>query len=279
MEEFATAAAEKAAYADHWIQNAGSFSKQGCYEWMAEQLDNIQPKRIFDIGCGTGQGLLALHRRFDCEIVAIDENLQCLRQAHRLFRNDGIKVGLRFRFKYCQKANGTHSIRIDGAEINIPDRIKLIQADLLLNDTSFETYLRSKAPFDAITIWLIGAYQCRLTCADLFPFQITSPLEYRLHVQNRTYALASKILRPGGVLQVVDRGEALESEELREDELKSHREQAALGDLNVHELRSRPYVERATSKGVGMVMSPGTSGRIPDQIQTTMHSILSVKPS
>src|ERR1017187_6600060 len=197
MNEFGSAATEKAAYSDHWSQSAASYAQQGFYEWMAEQLDKIQPKKVFDIGCGTGQGLLALCKRFDCEVVAIDENKQCLRHSHRRFRDHGVKVGLRYRFKYRQNADGIHSIQIDPALIDLSERVNLIQADMLLNDPSFESYLNSKAPFDAVTIWLIGTYECRHTCADLLPLQIASPQEYRLQVQNRTYALASKILRPG----------------------------------------------------------------------------------
>jgi hypothetical protein len=147
-----------------------------------------------------------------------------------------------------------------------------------LKDSAFEAYLFSKAPFDAVTIWLIGSYECRFSCADLFQFRITNPQEYRLHVQNRTYALASKILRPGGVLQVVDRSDALKTKEAEDDALNAHRDQAALGDLSVNTIATRPYVEQATKRGVGMVISPGTSGHVPDIIETVMCSVLSVKP-
>ena len=278
MNEYATAAAEKLAYSDYWSQNAGSFETQGCYEWMASQLEGIQPKRVFDIGCGTGEGILAIQKRFGSEILAIDENLQCLRRAHRLFRKHGVEADLRFRFSYRQQFGGAHLIEADKAKINLSSSVKLVQADMLLPDPAFEACLMEQAPFDAITVWLIGTYQCRFTCANLIPLNIQSPQEYRLHVQNRIYALAPKILRPGGVLQVVDRGEALKTKADEDDTLNAHREQAALGDLKVGDLATRPYVEHGTKKGVSMVLSPGKSGRVPDAIETTMCSVLSVKP-
>src|SRR3954464_9763491 len=79
---FATAAAEKAAYLDYWRHNATSLALQGCYGWMAAQLDFLKPKRILDIGCGTGEATLALFQRFSPDIIAIDENMSCLRQTH-----------------------------------------------------------------------------------------------------------------------------------------------------------------------------------------------------
>ena len=277
VNDYATASAEKAAYLEYWSYNASSLESQGCYEWMASQLDYIQPKKVFDIGCGAGEGVLALHRRFDCDIVSIDENLPCLRRAYRLLRSNGITATLRSRFSYHQNPDGTHSTLIEKAPIKATDRVNLVQADPFFEDPIFGAYLRTQVPFDVVTVWLIGAYQCRQTCADLSSLRMAQPQEYRLHVQNRTYILASKLLRPGGVLQVVDRGEPLESEELREDHLNGHREQAALGDLRVLGATSRQYNEQPTRKGVEMVLSTGKSGRVPNLEQTVLASVLSVK--
>lgn len=279
MDTFASAAAEKAAYADYWSCNSGSFLQQGCYEWMARQLDSVRPKKVFDIGCGTGDGVLALFNRFGCDIISIDENLECLRRTHRLFRKNGVNAALRSRFKYRQNPDNSHCTAIEKSAINASERINLIQADVLFQDPSFQSYLQSQSPFDAVTIWLIGAYRNRESCADLYPLHMTAPHDYRLRVQNATYALASKILRPGGVLQVVDRGEPMNTKELEEEHLSGHREQAELGDLQVQRLTTRAYVENATSKGVSMVISPGTSGRLRNLTDTVLISVISVKPS
>jgi SAM-dependent methyltransferase len=276
--EFATATAEKAAYLDYWRHNAASLAAQGCYGWMAEQLDFLKPKRILDIGCGTGEGTLALFQRFSPDIVAIDENLSCLRQTHRCFRNHRAPADLRARFEYRQNPNGSHSTEINKVEIITTERVALLQADVLLEDPPLHSYLERLGPFDAITIWLIGAYQCRLTCADLYPLRITEPYQYRLHVQNRVYWMAGKLLRSGGILQVIDRGEPLSTPEIAEDHLNGHREQAELGGLQVQGFTARPYEEHATRKGVEMIISPGKSGRAPNLIEIALISVTSLKP-
>jgi hypothetical protein len=52
-----------------------------------------------------------------------------------------------------------------------------------------------------------------------------------------------EILRKGGVLQVVDRGEPPASDFLREDTLNAHREQASVTSLKVTDLQFTMYEE------------------------------------
>lgn len=47
-------------YDRNWQKNAAHYASQGCYEWMASLLKPFAPKRILDIGCGEGSGILAL---------------------------------------------------------------------------------------------------------------------------------------------------------------------------------------------------------------------------
>jgi len=70
---------EKLQCQEHWNGNATNLQSQNCYEWMAAQLDGIHPKKVFDVGCGTGEGIAALRKRFSCNILSIDENAYCLR--------------------------------------------------------------------------------------------------------------------------------------------------------------------------------------------------------
>jgi hypothetical protein len=71
------------------------------------------------------------------------------------------------------------------------------------------------APVDAVTCWLLDLRAARPEVVEkLRAMGLRTPDEHRLAVQTLVYRLADRVLRPGGVLQVVDRtlepfGEAL----------------------------------------------------------------------
>jgi SAM-dependent methyltransferase len=270
---------EKIEYAAYWSQNAQHFDQQSCYDWMAGLLAPLEPRKVLDIGCGVGNGLLALKSRFDPQIIALDENPACLSEAHRRLEEMGHAAEVLLRLGYQKRQDGKHTILTEQSPISVSRRISLVQADLLLGDTELTRFLANESPFDAVTVWLIGSDPTRSkNCLNLSSLGIASPEQYRLHVQNRIYGLASNVLRPGGWLQVVDRGEPPDTALLREDSLNSHRDQATLGTLQVFDLPYREYTEPKAS-GVGMVPSPGTSGRMPELKALAMVSVLSRKPN
>ncbi len=269
---------EKLQYEYNWGGNASHYSAQGCYEWIASQLDDLKPQRVFDVGCGTGAGLLSLRQRFHCQILSIDENPYCLRSAAALLRSDGAKVQVKERFHYLDQPGGRHVIGVQAGEVSLSREVMLLQGDLLLADTELFRFIESKAPFDAVTIWLVGTYKSRQSCVNIDSLKMHDPGEYRLHVQNRTYELAARILRPGGILQVVDRGRIREDDPLSEDVLRSHRAQAAVTDLEVFGIASRPYDELTGGRGIKMKLTLGTSGKMPSNFQWGMTSVLARKP-
>ena len=273
----ANALAEKEEYQTHWQMNAEHYKEQGTYEWMAAQLDSVRPRRILDIGCGNGQGVSALYRRFGCQVLAVDENIHCLRESASVLRRDGAKTQIIERFTYIAQSQGRHVIAVDQSAITATRQAIMLQGDLLLDDQLLFSYLRSKAPFDAVTVWLCGAFNMRHTCANLDDFRIAGPNEYRLHVQNKTYQFAGELLRSGGVLHVVDRGEVPATDQLRNSFLDSHREQAEETDLEVVDINHRLYTD-LDRKGVRMVLTRGTSGRKPDMSQLAFLSVRSRKP-
>jgi SAM-dependent methyltransferase len=272
---------EKFEYEENWAFNAAYYQKQDCYEWMAAQLDQIKPRKVFDIGCGTGEGLSALRKRFSCNILSIDENAYCLKKSAAIMRSLGARVQTCQRYIYHDDQNGRHVISIKDSPITLSREVMLVQADILLPDELFMKFLLSKAPFDAVTIWLTGAYMGRQSCINLDPLNMRTFKEYRLHVQNKTYSLAAQVLRSGGLLQVVDRGEMPNTQLLHDDLIAAHKEQASVTDLEVQEMKCIPYKELSEGKGVRgvrMALSQGTSGRIPETIEYGMFSVLSRKP-
>ena len=273
-----TADQEKHQYHEYWGYHAEHFHNQNCYDWMASQLDDIKPKRIFDVGCGTGEGLLALRKRFAPSILSIDENVYCIKKSAALLRSEHAQVQIQERHVYLDDGNGRHILGIKPDPIKLSREVMLVQADMLLPDETFFKFLESKAPFDAVTVWLIGAYEGRKSCKNLDPMKIQDVGDYRLRVQNKTYEIASEILRSGGLLQVVDRGELPKTEHLVQDIISSHKAQASVTDLEFQDLKFIPYAEHTTGKGIRMVATPGTSGRKAQTDELAMISVISRKP-
>jgi SAM-dependent methyltransferase len=268
---------EKSEYADHWFSNAAHFEKQGCYGWMAEQLRPLPPKRILDIGSGTGEGLLALLSAFSPTIISLEENADCIRRSCEVVSAAGYSVDSVFRLGYQEFKDGSHEIHYDQTPIVTSQQVTLVHADTLVDDPEMFHFLTASAPFDAVTVWLMGTYMMRRTCRNISNLRIADSNEYRLHVQNRLYTLADRVLRPGGWLQVVDRGEVPKTQLLIDDLFNSHHDQARSTSLEVFDVSYREYTE-PTDRGIRMVTSLGTSGRKADLSTLAMLSILSRKP-
>ncbi|MEY2563591.1 MAG: hypothetical protein QOH88_1784 [Verrucomicrobiota bacterium] len=267
---------EKFDYAEHWSSNASHFDHQGCYDWMAAQLSPLRPNRIFDVGCGTGEGLRALLRAFSPTIIAIDENAECIIRAEEALRSEASSIQSMFRLGYREFADGSHDIAFDQSTIVPAEQVTLIHADILVDDPEFLRFLAAEQKFDAVTVWLTGTFMYRRTCRNIANLKIADPDTYRLRVQNRIYKLAADVLRPGGWLQVVDRGEPPSEQFLLDDVFKSHREQAGPTDLEVSSVQHRAYTE--SSAGIRMVASTPTSGRQPTLTKLALVSVLSRKP-
>ena len=273
-----SAEAEKCGYQYSWVGNSTSYAEQGCYEWMASQLDELKPSRVFDVGCGNGEGLIALRQRFGCQRLSIDENAYCLRHAARALRDRGGRVQTKERFRYADIEDGRHLIGVEPGEIILRREVMLVQGDLLPADDELFRFITSRPLFDAVTIWLIGAFEERKSCVNLDDFKMKRLGEYRLHIQNKTYELAARILRPGGLLQVVDRSEIPEDKSLHEELLQSHRDQASTTDLEVLSIAYRPYSELTGGRGIRVLPTPGSSGRMPSKFTWGMNSVLARKP-
>ena len=245
---------------------------------MASQLLPLAPKKILDVGCGTGQGIAALLRQFSPQIIALEENADCIRSAKESLVAEGYSTNSVFRVGYEEHSDGSHYMHFDQSCIQSESQVTLVHADALLDDPEMLRFMNVSAPFDAVTIWLVGTYKMRSNCRNLAALNIQSAAEYRLRVQNRVYEFAHHLLRPGGYLHVVDRGLPPNTEQKRNNLLDSHREQAGPTNLEVFDITWRSYSE-PTDWGVGMVANPDSSGRLPDTSALAMVSVLSRKPN
>lgn len=264
---------ERESYHAHWKINAAKFLSDGHYEWMAQFLDGFS--RVLEIGTGDGTSTLVLANKGHT-VVGVEENPVSLEEAERNLRAQGIKVEAVRRGR-IKTYRGRYQVEYRFPKgIQPLDGILLLEGDVL-TDTKLTNWLIDAAPFDAITLWCMGTHGARRWQADLDKFQFETSAEYRGVVQRHAYLLAEKLLRPGGVLQTVNRGEVPRTEHLRDDFLATHRRLARETSVRVESLEYRIYEEPTTQKGVEMIMTSGLSGRMPDMRELALQSVLAYK--
>jgi SAM-dependent methyltransferase len=269
--------ASQRVYARNWRATAQHHFDGRVYHWLAEQIAGAQPRRILDVGCGSGHGLVALREVLgtDLQITAIDENRSCLQEARETLRRNGVDADVINRMSIARTSGGYDHV---AEPLSLPSdaACALIESDVC-NDPYLQPALAAFGPFDAVTIWLTGVHMLRQENVNVQARGIDSDGAHRLYVQNATYELADTILRSGGVLQVGDRGLAPESPLLRADVLQAHGHQASVTSLRVRSLTYRLYDEPNTGR-TPMRLTPGTSGLVPVGSQIAVLSIISDKP-
>ena len=273
-------AAAQSVYAKNWNLTSEQHLRNGDYDWLAEQLVQFAPMRVLDIGCGTGQASLALMNAFESEIelVGLDENRNCLQKAKdRLWNELKIETDLIVRGSISYSGDSYVS---DFARLKLDGIVSclLVEADIC-DDPYLLPALKEFGPFDAVIVWLTGTHMLRQENAIVRSKRITTDGQHRLFVQNTAYELADKVLKKGGVLQVADRLQMPKDDDGREDLLLAHRDQASTTTLEVksENMAFRPYA-LPKSGATAMRITPGTSGRMPNNLELAIVSMISVKP-
>lgn len=239
---------EKSEYAKQWKSDACEIKRQQGYEWMCDQIADLNPQKILEIGCGTGESTLSLYNRFRARIISVEENSFCIEKTVNLLNKQGVDNEAIIRMDYSGLPNGQHVIEVSTDSIVADKQVSLVHGDVLLNDIKMRSFLSAQGPFDLVVIWMMGTIRMRESCANLNGLARTSAREYTLLVQNRTYELADVLLRPGGKLQVVDRGEALATKALYDAAINSHKEQASVTDLKVEGATWKEYKLAGTNR-------------------------------
>lgn len=257
-------------YVERWSQDSAAFAADGHYSWMCNFLDGFD--RILEVGCGDGRSTLELARKKH-SIISIDENPTSLELTSERLAKNGFASKVIYRG--TQKGTmGSYEIAYAPFDVQLTaGQILLVESDLFV-DQYLEGWLLSVDPIDAVACWLIGTYQGR---GGQYSYaKVRSSGDYRLTIQNRLYELADKILRPGGRLHIVDRGEEHVSDDLVNDHIDAHADQASVTSLKVSpDVESRPYKPIG---GVDTVLTPGLSGRVPKTMNPALISVFSEKP-
>ena len=248
----------RARYAADWsTNNAAAFEVGGHYDWMAEQLAGFPT--VLDIGTGDGRPTLALLRRGHA-VVSVDENPACVMLASDRLHAAGFSAPIVER--EIGRATDGRYYHVGYADVGravMPSAggAVLVEGDVL-HDQGLREALRTLPPFDAVTCWLIGVHQAVHLNAAVNSMA-TDQSTYRLRVQNRAYELADEVLRPGGMLHIVDRTYR-NDDEARTTTFESHQEQAEPTRLEVVEVCYRDCRDARTEAGIQMVYANRPDG-------------------
>ena len=188
------------AYARSWAANAACYEAQGLYGRLARHLASHRPgPRLVDLGCGRGDGMAALQRELGGEIIGIDENPACLAAA-------AARLGIAapaHRLQAKNFASDGYELAYVAGEAPALTGTALIQSDLLRPDEALASAL---GPVDAVTLWFPGTHKAREHDRLIGAMRLTTDEHYAVAVELAAMAFAARQLRPGGLLQIVDRG-------------------------------------------------------------------------
>lgn len=233
-------------YATRWNLSASHHTEGGDYAWMAGFVRGYD--RVVEIGTGTGQstGILLDHGH---SVISVDENPVCIhmaasylaarRQSATVATERAHRALVRDAPQHIPEAHAVLYAPVANAVDPACGSALLLEGNVLI-DPMLISWLTHLPPRDAIVCWLIGIHEAVHFHSQL-GYGGTDPRMYRIRVHNEIYKLADKILRPGGILHIVDRAED-DTREYRDGSLKSHGEMATLGAaLRVESLEMRPY--------------------------------------
>lgn len=184
------------------------FRDNGYYSWMCNFVEGYT--RVLEIGVGSGYSTMALVNSGH-QVISIDENPECLEIAYQNLKKSGINCSCihRGNIKPMHSIHG-YGIEYDKVDINYASDVILLEGDIIA-DSYLYLWLKSLPKFDAVISWLIGTHKGR--SLNMICHNIDSPAAYRLTCENKTYELANEILRPCGILNIIDRTQKLDGEQ------------------------------------------------------------------
>ncbi|MCW5134600.1 methyltransferase domain-containing protein [Burkholderia cenocepacia] len=265
-------------YAEKWGVSAAAHQQEGDYEWLAADIEGHHT--VLEIGCGVGHSTLAL-LALGHTVTAVEENPYCIEATRERLERNGYSVQVVLRGK-TEASEPTRGFTYDTnyADIGTVEHADclLIEGDAL-EDEGLVAWLGEREQYDAVLCWLIGTHQYRGHSAVVAQRGIKENWHYRILVQNEVYDLAEVVLRSGGILSVADRLETPSTESLRNELLRSHREQASTTTLQVRDLRYKPYLLDKVKGGMEMITRRQSDGASPDgEIEQSVCVVTSVKP-
>lgn len=168
-------------YASAWEHDAKYFLKNMHYAWMIERLSLPRSSTVLEVGCGAGISTYSLVRQ-GFRVVSIENNKHMIELAVNNLRKGNVTVEV-----------------IDFSDFGKVDSIKanvvIVCADIL------DFVVDEAVKFDGILLWLFGSFPEKIA-VDYPGWE--SP-KYRFVAIRKCFELGVRLLKPQGVVQVVDR--------------------------------------------------------------------------
>ncbi|WP_144524336.1 hypothetical protein [Bacillus thuringiensis] len=264
---------KRSEYADKWSQSANAHKLNNDYEWMTSFIKGYD--RILEIGTGDGSSTLSLVKNGHT-VIGIDENIECLKMTFNKLKEHNVDVFLLEREEIKLSDKSKYKVKYSKVHADLSGCHVILMEGDILNDPHFFSWLATQEKLDAIVCWLIGSHGARRMNEVV---QSEMPGMYRLETQNRVYEIADDFLRPGGILNIVDRVQTPKAESDKQSFFESHQDQASVTTLNVETINFKQIdFKKVTKKGIEMGLSLGPEAQIPEQIDMSLISISALKP-
>ncbi len=245
-------------YARRWEGNASVYEAQGLYGRLSAHVLKFGPaRRMIDIGCGRGQGLVELWKLTGESglLVGIDENPNCLEAAARLL---GV-ASPAARLVRAPAHGRNYDVQLVAGMLPPVATVVLVQADMLRPDPEFEDWILALAPVDAVTMWFSGVHPARQYDKIMRDLDIGSDGKHRMANDMAAMDLAGGVLPIGGLLQIVGRGTTNHEPRLVDETTDTMRALAQHGPFDVVDVELHRYQEPSTGPRIA-VGAAGISG-------------------
>jgi hypothetical protein len=142
-----------------------------------------------------------------------------------------------------------------GDEIRLAGDRVLVNADVLVGDPALHAWLRGAAPFDAVTLWFTGGHKARSITKTARRIGAESDEDFRWAIEAEVVELATRYLRPGGLVQLVNLASGDQATRRREVEAQ-RRAGIAAYPFDPISVSTHPYVE-SDQPGAMVMRGPG----------------------
>lgn len=200
-------------YSKEWIKSSLEYDKKQFYHWC---LNSIKGKeKILEIGCGGG--ISTDHILTDNhQVIAIDENPKMIEYAKAYLKSKGHNFNVLERERFIFN-NPIYKIDYSKIVANIDGDNFLVEGDFLV-DYRLDEWLSIHNDFDAVICWFIGVHgviAANEGHRNLYDYKEHNPMIYRMNLHKELINRCGKYLKPGGIINIIDRTQYFENEHVK----------------------------------------------------------------